>query len=158
RARRLLVSAMYLSLPLALTACPTPGVVRREAGPAVAQGSAAVEARYRAAVEASPADALAQYNLATALSQLGRLEEAVVHYEKAAKLRPREPAYQIGLASAYHRSGRVGAAAEVYGQVLARFPTWPDIGRRVVEVAFDRSALDPALAELEAMTQATQYS
>lgn len=141
-----------------LTACPTPGIKSRESGPPGQPAWADAEAKYRAAVQTAPDDARAQHALGLVLAQQGRLEEAIVHFEKAAQLRDREPGYWVNLGEVYHRAGRLDSAAEVYRRVLDKFPTWSDIGLRYVRVAADRRTVDAALGDLEALMASAEYS
>jgi Flp pilus assembly protein TadD len=114
RAPRSLVREISAVVPrFHLTACSAPGIPSSESGPTRLEGSSAAEARYRKAVEAAPNGAPARYDLALVLSQQGRLEEAIVHYEKVAELQRKEPAYPIGLGSAYDRMRRLDDTSAV---------------------------------------------
>jgi len=72
------------------------------------------EPLWRDAVAKSPRKARPAYNLACALRDKGRTEDALAYFERAAALEPDTAVFLAGLGSVYGRLGR-------YPQALARF-------------------------------------
>jgi tetratricopeptide (TPR) repeat protein len=70
--------------------------------------------------------AVTESNLAVALQEEGRLDEAIGHYERAAALRPDyAPAYN-NMGTALHAKGRVQDAVAAYERALDAMPDYPD--------------------------------
>lgn len=70
-------------------------------------------------LEDAPESSIAHGNMATALFNRGRSEEALVHYEEAARLDPTPPNVHYNLGLAYARAGRVNDALKEY-EICAR--------------------------------------
>ena len=70
----------------------------------------------------SPDQADAQYNLATALLQKGRTDEAIVHYKKTLELGPEIADAHANLGSALLAKGRVQEAIAQYRNALGIAP------------------------------------
>ena len=56
---------------------------------------AAAVREYREALRLDPRHADAHYNLAVALERLGRMDEAIAHYQQASQLDPGNPAADV---------------------------------------------------------------
>jgi Flp pilus assembly protein TadD len=96
---------------------------RRDGGGAFAAGDyASARDFYQAAVEKNPNDAEAHNNLAQALERLGRVDDAVTHFERAASLVPDKWAYRFNLAHALSAGERWDRAVAEYRQAVKLFP------------------------------------
>jgi arylsulfatase A-like enzyme/Tfp pilus assembly protein PilF len=91
--------------------------------------------------------------LAEVRGRLGKLDEAVAAYRRAADLVPElaEPLFQLGLL--YDGYGRFGAAGEAYREALDREPTNLEIGRALVRLRAGRGDLETAVTELESVAE-----
>jgi tetratricopeptide (TPR) repeat protein len=69
---------------------------------------------------------LAHLDLGTALSREGRRDEALAHYEAAARLRPDDAQIQYNLGVALAARGRAREAQERYERALALQPDYPE--------------------------------
>jgi Flp pilus assembly protein TadD len=85
------------------------------------QGEAAVAA-WRKALELSPGDARAHYNLGVALAGAGRLEDAITHYRKALAAQPEFGEVHNNLAVALAATGKLDEAIAHYSQALEFYP------------------------------------
>jgi tetratricopeptide (TPR) repeat protein len=65
-----------------------------------------------------PDQADAQYNLASALLREGRIDEAIVHYQKALQLLPENADAHVNLGSAFLAKGRIEDAIAEYRDAL----------------------------------------
>src|SRR5947209_7563848 len=74
------------------------------------------EAGYRALLDASPDDAEATHWLGVLLFQAGAAGRAVPLLERAAELRPADPAFRHNLAQAYLAGGRPDDAIDAFGR------------------------------------------
>jgi tetratricopeptide (TPR) repeat protein len=61
-----------------------------------------------------PEDANADYNLGIELDELGRHSDALIEYEKAARLKPRNADIQFNLGNGYHRAQQYAKAAKPF--------------------------------------------
>src|SRR5438309_403288 len=77
------------------------------------------EANYRALLDASPNDADALHWLGVLLYQAGAAGEAIPLLQRAAELRPADPAFQHNLAQAYLSNGRPDDAVAAFGRAAA---------------------------------------
>lgn len=102
-------------------------------------------ASLRATVDDRPEDADARLQLADALREAMRLEEARVHFERAAELRP-DPRSLLALALFYGASSRLGEAEEVYGKLLELAPDHPVALHNLGNLALRRDEPEQALA------------
>ena len=68
------------------------------------------EVDYRAALELRPGDAIATFDLAVVLEDLGRLGDAEVTYQRTLELDPRALDAHYNLARLYDRTGDTAAA------------------------------------------------
>jgi tetratricopeptide (TPR) repeat protein len=91
---------------------------------------AAAEAHFRRAAERAPGDAVARYNLGTALGEAGRHEEARAMLAEAARLDPEMADAWLNLASALARLGRLEEAAAALDRVLELAPDDAEARRR----------------------------
>jgi len=84
-------------------------------------------ALYRATLEKNPACWLVHYNLACALTQTGRPQEAIEHYEQALRLNPDYVEAHHNLGIMLSGSGRLREAIEHYEQAQLLRPNNPGI-------------------------------
>lgn len=111
------------SLPTASAAPVSPAEADSQAGQRLlAQGNAAAAAQaFARAVEKAPGDPQLRSLYAQALFQSGQREEALRHFEEAARLSP-QLSYRLGFAAALNLAGRNQEAIEQYERVLAQEP------------------------------------
>ena len=96
---------------------------RRDGGGAFAAGDfESARDFYQAAVDKNPNDPEAHNNLAQALERLGRVDEAVKHFERAIALVPDKWAYRFNLAHALSAAGQWDRAVAAYRQAVKLFP------------------------------------
>ena len=120
-------------------------------------------ALWSATVDERPGNAMAQNNLGLALFRLGRIDEAMAHYESALRVDPNNLEARYNLALACARLGQLPAALENYAKILALRPDSADVrssygaallraGRRDdAAVQFQKALqLKPGLAEAHA--------
>ncbi len=79
---------------------------------------------FERAVEQGPDDPVARHDLAMALHQAGRREEALPHFEKLAELRP-ESIHLVELGVAYASLGRMEQAEDAFERALEPAPDDP---------------------------------
>lgn len=80
------------------------------------------EPYYRDLVDSYPREVLHRLNLAIALDNLGREEEAMRHFEEARRLDPGRPEPYVGLAGLYERRGNLAQARDLYRKAVANAP------------------------------------
>lgn len=86
------------------------------------------EQTYRKQIEADPRSALAHNNLANALRDQGKYEEAAEHYEKAMEISPKMLSAYVNLGSIYQYSLKdKGKAAAVYERGIKNNPSSSDL-------------------------------
>ncbi|MDX1623185.1 MAG: tetratricopeptide repeat protein [Gemmatimonadota bacterium] len=103
---------------------------------------------FRFRLENDPDDVPARYNLAWALSSLGRWGEAIPHYRRVVRLAPDHARAHNNLAIALQATGDVAGAARHYRQALEIQPDDPKV-RFNLGVALGRLGdLDGAIEEL----------
>jgi tetratricopeptide (TPR) repeat protein len=114
---------------------PTPEVSSRNLGAAYYEEKNYAEAFnwFRTSVNRNKSYPDAYLGLTDSLLNLGRLEEAVMHLETAAKECPDVAAVRLALGEAYFKSGRFGEARTQLEEARKRDPVGPS-GRRAVEV------------------------
>ena len=96
---------------------------RRDGGGAFAAGDyAAARDFYQSAVDRNPNDAEAHNNLGQALERLGRVPEAVAHFERAVSLVADKWAYRFNLAHAVGEAGQWDRAVTEYREAVRLFP------------------------------------
>ncbi len=95
---------------------------------------------FAAAVDISPTDLSARYNLGLALLELGRAGEAAEHLETAVELHPGYHEASLSLARAYFELGRLDDAETAADRVLAADPPAPPEFAAVAEAARRRIA------------------
>ncbi len=81
---------------------------------------------YRAAIAANPGAWLAHHNLASALVEADRSDEAIAHFEKALTLRPDYPEAENNLGEALTRLGRPTEAMTHLTRALALQPRYAE--------------------------------
>ena len=99
-------------------------------------------------VERNPRAWRSAADLADALGHLGKVEEALAHYRRAAALSPDQPRPAIDRIALMHRYGREGTP-EAAEQGLAKFPDVPRMIVTVAEVRRDHGDLEGALTLLD---------
>ncbi len=87
-----------------------------------AEGAAQVLARY---LEATPGDALAQFQLGHLVFELGDAQRAVQAFERAIALAPDNAAVHNDLGRALEEVGREPEAAEAYRRAAGKHPPFP---------------------------------
>jgi Flp pilus assembly protein TadD len=96
---------------------------RRDGGGAFAAGDfSSARDFYQTAVDRNPNDSEAHNNLGQALERLGRVAEAVTHFERAVALVPGKWAYRFNLAHAVGEAGQWDRAVTEYREAVRLFP------------------------------------
>ncbi len=96
---------------------------RRDAIGAFAAGDyASAREFYQSAVEKNPNDAEAHNNLAQALERLGRVDDAIAHFQRAVTLVPDKWAFRFNLAHALSAAEQWDRAVAEYRQAVKLFP------------------------------------
>jgi tetratricopeptide (TPR) repeat protein len=107
-------------------------------------------ALFTRAVEIAPESGVTQHNLAVALVDAGRLDEARIHFEKALEVEPRNPRYLNNLGSLLQRAGRPLEAIPYHERAIAAGPR-NAVGKRLLGEAHEAAGqLDAAIAAYEA--------
>jgi tetratricopeptide (TPR) repeat protein len=92
--------------------------------------------------------AVTENNLAAALQEDDRLDEALVHYERAAAIRPDyAPAYN-NMGTALRAKGRVDEAIAAYRRALETMPDYPDAHYNLANALMEQNRSDEAAAHL----------
>ena len=109
------------------------------------------------AVELNPNCSLAYGSLGTALSLVGRVEEAIANQEIAIRSNPRDPSIFFrftGIALAHYLAGRYDTAAGWAGRAVHRMPQW-FFGHFVLAASHVRAGrLDEAIAVIQGCREA----
>jgi tetratricopeptide (TPR) repeat protein len=104
---------------------------------------------YQAALELAPHDAQAHFNLGMALFEMGRTEEAALHFARTVERRSRYPRGHFALAAALTRLGRDREALPHYQRAVV---VAPDDAGAQFELALAYTRLqrpDPAIQHFE---------
>src|SRR5262245_26943414 len=80
----------------------------------------------RKAVDQAPGNAAAQAAFAGLLNKRGQTRESILHFEIAQRVRPGDPAIQLGLARALVDAADLSAAKKALDELLAAAPDHPD--------------------------------
>jgi len=94
----------------------------------------------------SPADPTAHFNLANALRDLGRSDEAASHYHRALKLRPELPHGFFHLGNMQHETGKLDLAERSFRKALDLAPDHIETLSNLAYVLQDGKRLEEALA------------
>src|SRR5262245_33722136 len=79
---------------------------------------------YEHALAVAPRNPVAHENLAMALMEDGKVDEAIAHYQEAVRLDPRFAAAVTGLGAAFAKQGKAEEATRAFGGALATEPTF----------------------------------
>jgi len=112
------------------------------------EGSAALEPVVRRLLAIHPADAWAHRELALALAQQGRQNEAFAEMQHATELEPASGAEAVVRAQVLERGGRLAEAREAYREAVRRSADDFAIGR-LIEMSDSRAERVEALAFIE---------
>ena len=77
---------------------------------------------WRDTVTKNPNAWMAHYNLGNCLSQAGRIQEAILHYEQALRIKPDYAEARYNLGNAFWETGRIQEAIAYYEQALRLKP------------------------------------
>jgi tetratricopeptide (TPR) repeat protein len=108
---------------------------------------------YEAALEVRPT-ASVHDSLGALLSQLGRYDEALNHYNEALQLDPNllDVRYNMGIAFAL--SGKIDEATEQFAEVIRRDPARLDAREKLATLLAQKGKLDEAALQFEEMLRA----
>jgi tetratricopeptide (TPR) repeat protein len=139
----LFASAGLLAAPSLILAT----TLRQRAVLAVAIAAAAIVANWPA-LSSAMMRAITETNLAAALQENGRIDEALVHYRRAIAIESGyAPAYN-NLGTALRASGRVGEAIDAYERSLQKLPDYPDAHYNLANALLEQGRSDEAAAHL----------
>ena len=103
----------------------------------------------RRVADAFPRNADVWFNLGNLYRTQHRLENALQAFERAAALRPEDPAPQVNLVYLLVRLGRFGGAEAAVRAALARFPSEADLLVNLAQIQRATHRLEGALATLD---------
>ncbi len=109
------------------------------------QQYAAAVTEWRKAVELSPDDARAHFQLGFSLSQLGQTDEGIAEYRQAAKLEPNDAPTYSNLAIALQRKGLMDEAIADYGKSLAIDPRNAKVHTNFAVVLLESGRVDEGM-------------
>jgi len=93
--------------------------------------------------------AVTENNLAAALQEEGRVDEAIGHYQRAAAIKPDyAPAYN-NMGTALRAKGRAEEAIAAYRRALETMPDYPDAHYNLANVLMEQNRSDEAVRHLE---------
>jgi tetratricopeptide (TPR) repeat protein len=104
---------------------------------------------YRAAVEADPGLAVAQFSLGTLLVERGDFAQAIVHLQRGTEIDPGSATAFESLATALFRQGRVDESLAALDRALTLDPAHHSARLRRAAMRRDRGEVDLARADLE---------
>lgn len=102
---------------------------------------------------AQPDDSNILYNLGMALSDMGSLEEAVIHLQKAVNLNKEFANAHVALGVAFQRQGKDKEAAEIFAGVIDRDPINPYAHRNLGACFLKLGNTQQAIDHLKKSTQ-----
>jgi tetratricopeptide (TPR) repeat protein len=88
-------------------------------------------------------------NLGTALLTVGRVDEAIIQYQKALKISPRFALADNNLGSALVKKGKVDEAVSLFQKALKIDPDYPDAHVSLGNILFQQGKVDEAIAHFE---------
>lgn len=106
------------------------------------------------AVDLSPNDAEAHYNLGVTLQALGSLEKAAASYKRSITLKPRQPKAHSNLGVVLDAQGKFSEACAAFGKAVSLDPDFTsayiNLSLTIAKAKFERSQCElyPALIEL----------
>ena len=113
-----------------------------------------VAAIYNILVENDPENSYLHAQLGTAYVQLDSTDQAIIHYERAHGLNPRDVKVVLALTKVYHSIEYYMSARRVVDRALERRPQSAELWRRSGEVALAQEEYPLAITSFE---QAVQY-
>jgi Flp pilus assembly protein TadD/mono/diheme cytochrome c family protein len=111
------------------------------------------EAMMRHWLDKYPDDFIAHYNLASALENEGKLDEAIVHFAKASEASPADATAQNGWGAALEAKGELSAASAHYREALKLDPSDADALYNLGNCLLQRGEFDEAAAQFRALVQ-----
>ncbi len=100
-------------------------------------------------IQASPLSAMAHNNLGTNLSQRGRTNESIIHYQKALEIRPDYAEAHNNLALALFQNGQVDEAMAEFQNALKIDPSYAETHYNLGNILSQKGQLDEAMAEFQ---------
>jgi Flp pilus assembly protein TadD len=108
---------------------------------------------YQATLERNPESWMVHHDLGLALFQEGRIDDAVVHYEQAVRLKPNDPKYQYSLGTALLRASRLQEAVEHLREALRIVPEYPEAYNNLGSALAQMGEPQAAMRHYEAAVQ-----
>ena len=120
-----LALALLLACALAAQPQPSPDALLRRAIDLHHAGDipGATAAGIGSTWKKTPKSVMARSNLGAALARAGHFEEAIVEYQHALELEPRNLPVRVNLGLAYYKTSQISAAAEELSQVVRQQPS-----------------------------------
>jgi len=103
------------------------------------------ETIFRQVIRINPQDALAYYNLGTALYDQGKLEEAITYYQKAIQLNAKFAGTYIVLGAALYKQGKLEEAIAYYRQAIQLDPKFAGTYYNLGTALYDQGKLEEAI-------------
>ena len=94
--------------------------------------------------------AVTENNLATAFQEMGRLDEAIAHYQRAAEIRPDYAPAHNNMGTALRAKGRVDDAIAAYQHALAAMPDYADAHYNLANALLEQNRPREAVDHLRA--------
>jgi tetratricopeptide (TPR) repeat protein len=101
------------------------------------------------ALACTPDSSVAQNNLGGALRQQGRLNEAIVHLQKAMAIDPNDEAVHNNLGNVLFQQGRVDEAIVHYQRALTINPNFAEAHNNMGDAFLQQGRMDEAIAQLQ---------
>jgi tetratricopeptide (TPR) repeat protein len=105
------------------------------------------ETFWRYTLTRNPRSTLASYNLATALHDLGRLDESITLYQQTLEIEPSNVQAECNLGNALMETGQTQRAIECFHKVLAIQPNHPEALYNLGNALVTLGKLDEAVAQ-----------
>jgi len=111
------------------------------------------ETFWRAAVAANPGSGQAHYMLGDLLSEQGRVDEAIVHYQEALAIQPGDPYAHNNLGNALRQKGQVAEAVAHYRKALELLPNLAWANCNLGAIFLQQGQADEAIAQFQQALQ-----
>lgn len=88
---------------------------------------------------------LAHNNLGAALERQGRIDEAIIHYSEAARIRPKASRLHNNLGAVLMKQGRIKEALECFSEAVRTNPNYADGHNNLGVVFFEQGRIEEAV-------------
>jgi Flp pilus assembly protein TadD len=88
---------------------------------------------------------VAHTNLGAVLSDQGRIDEAVAHYQEVIRIDPLSPSARFNLAAALAKGDRIDEALKLYNEAVEMRPDYPEAHNNLGNILADQGKIDEAI-------------